>query len=107
MPAIRSLSHTFALPGSSLDLHSDFAAYQHYYTSSSYPYREQWRAYHERNTVADAKLQPGEKAVLPVHLEAGQAYRLLCLDTHSGTDLLAAEDVHDNSKAYVAALRNA
>ncbi len=93
------VSFAYAPPGSVLDLHSDFAAYQHYYTSSSYPYREQWRAYHERNTVADAKLQPGEKAVLPVHLEAGRAYRLLCLDTHSGATLHVSDDAASGARA--------
>jgi len=92
------VSFAYAPPGSSLDLHSDFSAYQHYYTSSSYPYREQWRAYHERNTVADAKLQPGEKAVLRVRLEAGRAYRLLCLDTHSGATLHVPDDAASAAK---------
>ncbi|MGI9354105.1 MAG: DUF5939 domain-containing protein, partial [Rhizobiaceae bacterium] len=40
-----------------LDLHQDFAAYQHYFTSSSYPFRDLWLAYHERNTIADVKIE--------------------------------------------------
>lgn len=84
-----SFAHT--PPGSNLDLHRDFAAYQHYYTSSSYPYRDQWRDYHARHTVADVKLAPGNDATLPLRLQAGQAYRLLCLDTHSGAELQVTE----------------
>jgi len=98
------VSFAYSSPGTILDLHSDFAAYQHYYTSSSYPYREQWRAYHERNTVANAKLQPGQKAVLPVRLEAGQSYRLLCLDTHSGATLHVSDDAAPEPRANAIAL---
>lgn len=87
------VSFAYTPPGTSLDLHGDFAAYQHYYTSSSYPYREQWRRYHERHTVGDVKLAPGQEARLPFRAEAGRLYRLLCLDTHSGADLRVADDV--------------
>ncbi len=86
------VSFAYAPPGAALDVHCDFATYQHYYTSSSYPYRDQWRDYHGRHTVADLRLAPGETATMPLALEAGQTYRLLCLDTHSGADLVAAED---------------
>ena len=86
------VSFAYAAPGARLDLHGDFTTYQHYYTSSSYPFRDDWRKYHERHTVADVRLEPGQAAELPLCLEAGQGYRLLCLDTHSGAELLVAEE---------------
>ena len=98
------VSFAYAPPGSELDLHADFKAYQHYYTSSSYPYRERWRAYHEQHTLADAKLQPGEEATLALHLEAGKLYRLLCLETHSGAQIQVAEDDAAAEAARSAAL---
>ena len=70
------VSFAYATPGAPLDLHRDLATYHYYYTSSSYPYRDDWRRYHERHTVADVKLGPGETARLPLSLEAGQGYRL-------------------------------
>ena len=103
------VSFAYAPAGTILDLHRDFAAYQHYYTSSSYPYRDQWRNYHERHTVADAKLEPGEKATLPLRLQAGEAYRLLCLDTHSGAELQVTEQgaSAENARAIALSLSDA
>ncbi len=93
------VSFAYAVSGASLDLHSDFTTYQHYYTSSSYPFREEWRQYHERYTVAEIKLEAGQVATMSPSLERGKEYRLICLDTHSGADLLVA----DNGKSAVAA----
>jgi class 3 adenylate cyclase len=87
------VSFAYAASGGPLDLHRDFATYQQYYTSSSYPFRDVWRDYHERHTMADAKLLPGQTANLPLHLEAGQGYRLICLDTHSGSEVLVTEKI--------------
>lgn len=86
------VSFAYAVPGASLDLHSDFTTYQHYYTSSSYPFREEWRNYHERYTVAETKLAAGQVATMSPNLERGKGYRLICLDTHSGAELLVGED---------------
>jgi len=103
------VSFAYAPPGSSFDLHHDFTAYQYYFTSSSYPYRDQWRDYHGRNTVADVKLGPGEKATMPVHLQVGETYRLLCLDSHSGADVQAVEGAAsaENGGAPALTLTNA
>lgn len=81
------VTFAYAPQGAVLDLHRDFAAYQHYYTSTSYPYRQQWRGYHQRHTVADIKMRPGEEARLDFAIEAGETYRLLCLDNHSGATI--------------------
>lgn len=81
------VSFAYSQPTVGFDLHGDFTAYQHYFTSSSYPYRSEWGAYHERNTVADIKLDPGQAGVLPLQLQSGESYRMLCLDTHSGADV--------------------
>ncbi|MEM7021606.1 MAG: DUF5939 domain-containing protein [Pseudomonadota bacterium] len=89
------VNFAYAQADTRLDLHRDFTAYQHYYTSSSYPYLEEWHAYHERHTVADAKLEPGEKKALQLRLEAGQVYRLLCMDIHSGAELRATEQAEN------------
>ncbi len=97
-------SFAYAPPGSIVDLHRDFATYQHYYTSSSYPYRDQWRDYHERHTVADIKLEPSQEATLPLRLQVGQVYRLLCMDTHSGADLQVAEEAASAENAGAIAL---
>jgi len=86
------VTFAYASPGSVLDLHRSFVTYHHRFTSSSYPYRDQWRTYHERHTVAEIKIEPGQEATLPLHLETGQLYRLLCLDTHSSVDLDVAKD---------------
>lgn len=86
------VSFAYAAAGAPLDLHGDFATYQQHYTSSSYPFRDEWRNYHERHTVADVKLQPTQTAALPLHLAAGQGYRLICLDTHSGAELVVTEE---------------
>ncbi len=93
------VSFAYAVPGAPLDLHRDFTTYQHYYTSSSYPYRDDWRDYHERHTVADVKLEPGTAATLSLCLETGQGYRLICLDTHSGAELLVADEAPLAGKA--------
>ncbi|WP_282610081.1 adenylate/guanylate cyclase domain-containing protein [Pelagibius sp. Alg239-R121] len=98
------VSFAYAAAGAPVDLHHDFATYQHFYTSSSYPYREDWRNYHERYTVADVKLESGQSAKLPLSLEAGQKYRLICLDTHSGADLLVAENLPSAEKAQAVEL---
>ena len=97
---------TFAYtpPDSAFDLHDDFVAYQHYFTSPSYPYRREWQAYHQRHTVGDAKLQAGETAPLHLALQPGQSYRLLCLDTHSGANLEVAGDATANGGAGTAAV---
>ena len=86
------VSFAYAPPGTILDLHRDFVTYQSYFTSSSYPYRSEWRSYHERHTVADVKLDSGQEATVPLRLQAGLEYRMLCLDTHSGADVRVAED---------------
>ena len=86
------VSFAYAVPGAELDLHRDFATYQHYYTSSSYPYLKDWRSYHEHHTAADIKLEPGEEAILPVRLDAGREYRMLCLDVHAGMEVRVEED---------------
>ena len=103
------VSFAYAAPGAALDLHRDFATYQHYYTSSSYPYRDEWLDYHERHTVADVKLEPSQAATLPISLEAGRGYRLLCLDTHSGAELLVTEGAASagTAKAVELSLSNA
>lgn len=85
------VNFAFSQPGTSLDLHRDFATYQHYYTSSSFPYRDDWRRYHERHTVGEVKVEPGRTAQIAVHLKADEAYRLLCLDTHAGAEVIARE----------------
>ena len=103
------VSFAYAVPGTTLDLHRDFATYQHYYTSSSYPYRDGWRDYHEHHTVADVKLAPGQVATLRLSLEGGEGYRLICLDTHSGADLLVADEAPPagEAKAVELSLSNA
>lgn len=104
------VSFAYAVPGAAFDLHRDFTTYQHYYTSSSYPYRDDWRDYHERHTVADVKLEPGQAATLPLRLEAGEGYRLICLDTHSGAELLVVEEeapASGKAKAVELSLSNA
>ncbi len=93
------VSFAYAPRDSRLDLHGDFAAYHHYYTSSSYPYRDQWRNYHERHTVAEVQLGPGQQASVAFHSQAGQLYRLLCLETHSGADLLVAPEAEPTVSA--------
>jgi len=85
------VSFAYSPPGAALDLHADFTTYQHYYTSSSYPYLADWGAYHERHTAADAKLAAGEEATVHVSLKPGTVYRLLCLDVHSGVELRIEE----------------
>ena len=85
------VSFAYQAPGAVLDLHRDFATYQHFYTSSSYPYREDWRRYHERFTVAAVTVPAGESAKLPLALAADKAYRLICLDTHADADLVPSE----------------
>ena len=98
------VSFAYAASGTPLDLHRDFATYQHYHTSSSYPYRDDWRSYHERYTVGDVKLESGQTAELPLALEAGQLYRLICLDTHSGTELLVTENAPQAGKVQAVEL---
>ena len=85
---------TFAYnPGAeTFDMHGDFPSYLEYHTSSSYPYREGWQGYHKRHTVADIKLGIGASGALTLPLEAGQTYRLVCLDTHSGAMLEVAQE---------------
>lgn len=85
------VTFAYAVPGAALDLHQDFATYQHYFTSSSYPHRDDFRRYHERHTVGDVRLQPGETGMLTLRLKAGQGYRLICLDTHSGAEVFVAD----------------
>ncbi len=75
-----------------LDLHEDFPAYLAHHTSASYPYREGWQRYHKDHTAGDLKLGAGEQGSLRLQLKAGQTYRLLCLDTHSGAMLEVADD---------------
>ena len=98
------VSFAYTPAGATLDLHEDFAAYQYYYTSSSYPYRDQWLNYHVQHTVADVKLEPGQKAPVPLRLQAGQNYRLLCLDTHSGATLEVTQDTAPTVNADAIAL---
>ncbi len=98
------VSFAYAAPGAPLDLHRDLATYHGYYTSSSYPYREDWRHYHERHTVADIKLASGETGRLPLALEAGPGYRLICLDTHSGAELRVAEAANPGGTGEAIAL---
>lgn len=86
------VTFAYAPPGSTMELHQDFDTYQRYYISSSYPYREDWLGYHKRHTVGDVRLEPGQIGIMPVRLSAGEAYRLLCLDTHSGAELRATDD---------------
>jgi len=81
------VSFSFMPAGTDLNLHKDFATYQYYYTSSSYPHRKAWGEYHRRHTVADVKLAPGEEQTLTVPLTPAEGYRLLCLDTHAGLEL--------------------
>jgi class 3 adenylate cyclase len=81
------VSFAYSPPGSALDLHSDFEVYQHYFTSSSYPYREQFADYRARNAIGDVVIAPGARAELQLDLQSGQNYRLICLDTHSGAEL--------------------
>ena len=83
------------------DLHSDFPTYLEYHTSSSYPYREGWQDYHKRHTVADIKLASGARGAMKLPLEAGQTYRLLCLDTHSGAMLEVEETGQETGDAKV------
>lgn len=89
------VSFSYSPPGVELDLHGSFGTYQRYYTSSSYSFRDDWRAYHERHTVADIKLKPGEEATLQLRLEAGEMYRMICLDNHSGVELEVADGTPD------------
>lgn len=85
------VTFAYAPPGTSLDLHADFATYQHYHTSQSYPYLQDWRGYHGRHTVADFKLDPGQKERQTLAVEPGSIHRLLCLDTHSGAEIHVTE----------------
>ena len=78
--------------GESFDLHGDFPSYLAYHTSSSYPYCAGWQSYHKRHTVADVKLAAGASGTMTWPLEAGQTYRLLCLDTHSGAMVEVADE---------------
>ena len=83
------------------DLHGDFPTYLEYHTSSSYPYREGWQDYHKRHTVADIKLASGARGAMKLPLEAGQTYRLLCLDTHSGAMLEVEETGQETGDSKV------
>lgn len=97
---------TFAYtpPDSELDLHDDFLAYLHYFTSPSYPYRREWQSYHQRHTVGDVKLQVDETAALELSLQPGDSYRLLCLDTHSGANVMVADGDMASSATAAAAV---
>ncbi|MGI9522437.1 MAG: DUF5939 domain-containing protein [Hyphomicrobiaceae bacterium] len=92
------VTFAYAPNGSALDIHRDFVTYQHYFTSSSYPYRVDWLNYHLRHTVADVKLRAGQTSTLLLSLEAGQTYRVICFDTHSGANLQVAADSEHSSE---------
>jgi class 3 adenylate cyclase len=81
------VSFAYSPPGSAFDLHGDYEAYQDYFTSSSHPYGEQLRNYRDHHAVGDVRIEPAGQANLPLNLQAGEAYRLLCLDTHSGAEI--------------------
>ncbi len=98
------VSFAYSPPGSIFDLHSDFDAYQQYFTSSSFPYREQWRTYRERHTIADVKIESNGQEELTLSLQRGQAYRLLCLDTHSGAEIQAIDGTTPAVAAEIAEL---
>ena len=90
------VSFNYTPQGRGFDLHKDFATYHHYFTSSSYPYISQWRAFNERNTVGDIKLDPGQAGPLPLEIQSGDTYRVVCLDTHAGVDI-QVEDAAENT----------
>ena len=81
------VSFAYSPRGSTFDLHSDVDAYQNYFTSSSHPYGDQLQSYRESHAIADVKIEPGGQADMPLNLQSGEAYRLLCLDTHSGAEI--------------------
>ena len=85
------VSFAYSPPGPAFDLHGDYDAYQDYFTSSSHPYGQQLRSYRERHAIADVKIEPDGQANLALGLKAGEVYRLLCLDTHSGAEIRVKE----------------
>ena len=85
------VSFAYSSPASTFDLHGDYEAYQDYFTSSSHPYGEQLRGYRDSHAVADIKIEPDGQAHMPLDLQAGETYRLLCLDTHSGAEICVGE----------------
>ncbi len=76
---------------SRLDIHGDLASYLQYYRSSSYPFGPDWDAFIQRQTKGDVKLEPGADGSLTASVERGDAFRLLCMDTHSGVDIQIAD----------------
>ena len=91
-------------PDEPFDLHADFDVYKRYFTSASYPHRTQWAAYHQRNTVSDTKIDPGQLGALQFDAEPGQPYRIICLDTHSGCRLDTADATQQNNLDTTASL---
>ena len=85
------VSFAYSPGGATFDLHGDIDAYQNYFTSSSHPYGDQLRIYRESHAVADVKLEPGGRADMPLTLQSGEMYRLLCLDTHSAAEIEVSE----------------
>ncbi len=86
------VSFAYSQAGATFDLHGDYDAYQDYFTSSSHPYGEQLRRYRDSHTIADIMVGPDGRADLPVNLQTGETYRLLCLDTHSGAEICVDEN---------------
>lgn len=85
---------TFACPSTRFDPLANLREHACYHTSQSYPYQSEMAAYHERNTVAEARVAPGQTAELIFTAVPGETYRLITLETHSSYTLeVAAEGV--------------
>ncbi|GAB3120725.1 adenylate/guanylate cyclase domain-containing protein [Novispirillum itersonii] len=82
---------TFACPSTSFDPLADLREHACYHTSQSYPYQAEMAAYHERNTVAEARIAPGQTAELRFTARPGETYRLITLENHSSYTLEVAE----------------
>jgi class 3 adenylate cyclase len=100
------VSFAYTPAGESFDLHNlhrDFATYHNFFTSSSYPFIREFRAFNERNTIGDIKLDSGQKGTLPLNLQAGETYRIVCLDTHAGADIQVEDGAANAGELALAA----
>lgn len=83
---------TFACPSNRFDPLADLHDHVCYHTSQSYPYQTELAAYHQRNTVAEARIDPGQTVDLTFTAQPGQDYRLISLESHASRTLYTAAD---------------
>ncbi|MEX0286112.1 MAG: DUF5939 domain-containing protein [Paracoccaceae bacterium] len=82
------VTFSYVPAGHTLDLHADFGAYRHYYTSSSHPLRNFFTEYQSRNRASHIQLAPGEQTVWTVPVDADDRYRVMTLEAHSAFDIV-------------------